>query len=83
MAKKPTVKAPHVAPTTMVEPVKDTLPKVGEILAYHAADGHDWPMIVTRVNATDFDGQAFLDGTQRHAVEGATLGDGPGQCVKL
>ncbi len=60
--KKPT-------PMKSAEPDKASLPALGDVVIYHAPDG-DLAVIVTKVHADSFDGQAFLDGTDRQSVVG-------------
>ena len=56
------------------------MPVLGEILLVNTGDGLA-PMIVSRVGEADFDGHAFLAGTQVMEITNATYGAGYGQCV--
>ncbi len=64
--------------TETKEAPKPAMPKMGDIVIVNLAEGPA-PMIVTTVRDSDFDGQAFLHGTQSHFAQNVTYGDGIGQ----
>ncbi len=72
--KKPAAKA--ATPEVIAEPevVAIDLPEVGDIVI-----SNGFPAIVTEVGETTFSAQLFGRGTERHSIEGASLGE---QCQR-